>query len=105
MEQKNSYRKKRTIWVWVGLGIAFLSRMLAGASWDVASWDTAIALSYSSYFVWVLGAGALIYGSYCWAKYKGRHGAFALLGLLAPIGFIPLALMKDKYPVGDKESE
>jgi len=49
------------------------------------------------YIILYVSAVALILrGSYCWAKYKGRSGWWALLGLVAPIGFIGLAVLKDK---------
>lgn len=83
-EMKDSYRKKRTLWAWVGIGTLWINYLF------VETWDLYLIL-------WIFGLFALVYGSYCWAKYKGRSGWFALLGIVAPIGFIPLAVMKDKY--------
>ena len=35
-------------------------------------------------------------GCYIWAKAKGHSGWFALWGILAPIGFLGVALVKSK---------
>ena len=65
-----------------------------------------ILILYTTAFVnmamltfWALFAVGIIltlYGSYCWAKYKGRHWAYMFWGILAPIGLIALALLKPK---------
>jgi len=44
--------------------------------------------------VWLIGVASLLFGCWGWAKYKGRSDLWALWGLLAPIGFIVLALMQ-----------
>jgi len=44
----------------------------------------------------VLGLGLSLYGCYLWAKLKNRHWAWMFLGIITPIGLLPLALMKDR---------
>ena len=84
MGEKEEYRKQRNVAVWSGLGLLILSRILA-------------SIWLLSLLIWLVGLGVVIWGSWSWAKYKGRSGWWALWGLLAPVGFIPLALMRDKY--------
>jgi hypothetical protein len=42
-----------------------------------------------------IGLGLAVWGCYFYAKGKGRHGAWAFLGLLAFMGFIILAFFRD----------
>jgi len=44
----------------------------------------------------LLGIALSIFGCYWWAKGKGRSPAFMLWGVLAPIGFLGVALLKNK---------
>jgi hypothetical protein len=37
-----------------------------------------------------------VFGCYLWAKIKGRHWIWMIFGLLAPIGFLMLAVLRDK---------
>jgi hypothetical protein len=68
--------------------------------------------------VWIIGAGLLyalgndsienlravqglggilfVYGCYCYAKGKGHHGAWGLLGFLSIFGLIGLCFLSDK---------
>jgi hypothetical protein len=80
---KAGYRTQRNQ-VWLGLAVLFLAVFLR-------------AVPVVGILLWMSAVAFLLAGSWHWAKYKGRSGWWALLGLLAPIGFIPLALMKDKY--------
>lgn len=45
------------------------------------------------------GLVMVLVGCYLWTKLKNRSWAFALFGILAPIGYIPLAMLKDKTVV------
>jgi hypothetical protein len=38
----------------------------------------------------------IVWGSYLWVKMKNRSKWFILFGVLAPIGYIGLMLLKDK---------
>jgi len=51
----------------------------------------------------VLGLGLSLYGCYLWAKLKNRHWAWMFLGIITPIGLLPLALMKDRSGDGEEE--
>ena len=76
------------------MGLFFVARgLLIAPEYDPT---TALILVVLYYVLIVAAIGMEIYGCYCWAKYKGRNKWLCLLGLVAPIGFIPLALLKDK---------
>jgi len=44
----------------------------------------------------IVGIGISILGCAIWAQNKNRHWVFAIWGLFAPIGFLGIALLKDK---------
>ena len=46
----------------------------------------------------LIGFALAIWGCYIWARLKNQNRAYALLGILAPLGFIGLALLKDRTP-------
>ena len=94
MDKRDTYRKNRNAWVWAGIVCLIISRAMGAI------------LPFSVLF-WLLGVGFVLSGCWYWAKYKGRSGWLTLWGLLAPIGFIPLALMNDKYleEVSDSSQE
>jgi hypothetical protein len=51
----------------------------------------------SDHFVIVSISLALsLYGYYLWARLKGRHWAWMLLGLASPLGTVPIALLRDR---------
>lgn len=84
MDKKDSYKQGRNTGIWVGLIVLIIGRFLA-------------SIFLLSMICWLIGLALVLFGSWNWAKYKGRSGWWALWGLLAPIGFIPLALLQDKY--------
>lgn len=49
-----------------------------------------------SWLLWAAGVGLTLWGCFLWTRLKKRHWAWLFLGLLTPIGLIPLALIKDK---------
>lgn len=66
---------------------------------------TGLAVSYSSLLVpsdflslamFVAGLGLVLWGSYLWAKLKGRSGAWMLLGFFAPAGLVGLLILPVK---------
>ena len=75
--------------VGVGLGIIFLSiKLLLSKS----GYETPLlfsVLQLAGIICWLVGLSA-------YAKGKGHHGAWGLLGLLSLFGWIVLALMPDK---------
>ena len=46
----------------------------------------------------VVGVVVVLLGCYLWATKKNRHWAFMFWGLLAPIGFLGIALLKNRAP-------
>ena len=67
-------------------------------------WQTLVivglGLELAGFFLWgVLGwAGVVLVmiGCYRWTKEKNRHWVFMLWGLIAPIGLLGIALLRDK---------
>ena len=59
----------------------------------------------------MIGLAVTMVGCVLWTQRKRRHVAFALWGLLAPVGFLGIALLRDKsqddrkedYHAGDEE--
>jgi hypothetical protein len=49
-----------------------------------------------------LGAIFFVYGCYCYAKGKGHHGAWGLLGFLSIFGLIGLCFLSDKHKLSTK---
>lgn len=79
-----SVKRLRTALVIIGTLIGY------GTILPAKEWQILVMLTVS--------LGLCVYGSYLWAKLKGRHWAWMLFGLLAPIGFLALALLKSKEP-------
>jgi hypothetical protein len=46
-----------------------------------------------------------IAGCYCWAKYKNRSKWFMLLGIVWWIGYIVMAILKDKSTILESEKK
>jgi hypothetical protein len=86
---KDKYKSLRNNLVWAGLIIAFVSRILVA----IMPFAAAFALGLSCF-----GLVLVVIGCYFWAKYKGRNPAWTVFGVIAPIGFIPLAVLRDKMP-------
>ncbi len=59
-----------------------------------------LALEIAGIFIWVplevAGLILVLIGCYRWTKEKNRHWVFTLWGLLAPIGLLGIALLRDK---------
>ena len=84
MDKKDSYRKARNTGVWIGIIVLFITRFFG-------------EVPFIGIPLWVIGIALVLWGCWNWVKYKGRSGWWTLWGIISPIGFIPLALMKDKY--------
>jgi hypothetical protein len=86
MEEKelslSSISRLRTALLLVGTTIGYLSLLPEQA-----------ALAYSMLLVSICMS---VYGCYLWAKLKGRHWILMVFGLLAPAGFLALAILRDK---------
>jgi len=77
-----SVSRLRTILLLVGTAIGYLSLL-----------PESLVLAYSMLVVSICMS---VYGCYLWAKLKGRHWIWMIFGLLAPAGFIVLAILKNK---------
>jgi len=73
-----------------GVGIAWLGAITASIGSRLAYvFDFWLAIVF-------IGLAITMIGCVLWTQRKHRHIAFALWGLLAPIGFLGIALLKDK---------
>ncbi len=77
-----SVSRLRTILLLAGTSIGYLSLVPEN-----------LALAYSMLVVSICMS---VYGCYLWAKLKGRHWIWMVFGLLAPAGFVMLAVLRDK---------
>jgi len=67
-------------------------------------WQTLIVLGLgleiTGLFIWtglqIAGLVLVLIGCYRWTKEKDRHWAFMFWGLLAPIGLLGIALLRNK---------
>jgi len=86
MEEKalslSSVSRLRTALLLVGTAIGYLSLL-----------PEQLALAYSMLMVSICMS---VYGCYLWARLKGRHWIWMVFGLLAPAGYLVLALLKNK---------
>lgn len=73
-----------------GVGIAWLGAVIMFVGGRLA-----YIFDYWSAIL-IIGLVITIIGCVLWVQRKHRHVAFALWGLLAPIGFLGIALLKDK---------
>lgn len=87
MVEKEIYRKRRNRWTVAGIGLAFLA---------LTSSQTSSMPILLCFVLSIFALGSVIYGCYCWTKYKGRSKWLCLLGVIASLGFLPLAILKDK---------
>jgi len=74
-----------------------------GASW------LGVVVSYVGTFteIWFLsifGFVVALIGTFFWAVSKKRHWAFGFWGILAPIGFLGVALLKDRNSEKTKDA-
>jgi hypothetical protein len=83
LEGVNLTRRKGISIAWAGAILGFIGQRLA-PSIDILILIVTLALLIS------------IVGCYFWAKGKGQSGWFSLWGILAPIGFLGVALLQDK---------
>jgi hypothetical protein len=74
---------KGTGLAWLGVIIQYIG------GWISNSFDYWIVLLF-------VGMSITTVGSVLWAQRKNRHALFGLFGILAPIGFIVIALLRDK---------
>ncbi len=84
MKTREQFESTRTTCCWLGVAGGILAN---------------IFMAFSPGFGYMLLFGALILdvvGCYNWAKAKARSPWFCLWGVLAPIGFLGVALLSDR---------
>ena len=94
----------RTLLIWAGLILFWLLNFGLvgyGKPYEVVVGDW--IYTYQDpvdyfWFLYVLAFALTLTGCYIWTVLKNRHPAFALWGLLTPIGLIGIARLKDKTP-------
>lgn len=74
----------RTVMVIAGLAVAYSSLLVPSDLWALT--------------MFITGVGLVLWGSYLWAKLKGRSAAWMLLGFLAPAGLVGLLILPVKAP-------
>ncbi len=77
-----SITRLRTILLIIGTSIGYLSLL-----------PSQLAVAYS---MLVIALCISVYGCYLWAILKGRHWIWMIFGLLAPAGFVILAILQNK---------
>jgi len=97
-EARDNLRRNRNFGIWLGAA-ALAAYYIIGAGAALSGRTTIgdyIAVAAILGLVSAAAGGSFVCACYYWAKYKNRSAWLAILGLLAPLGFIPLALMKDE---------
>lgn len=86
--------KKRTN-IGVGLGISALvaGRLLSSAAEESGAWTELGGMA-----LFAVGAGLFLWGTFSYARGKGYHWAWGLLGLLSVFGLLILVALDDKHP-------
>jgi hypothetical protein len=95
------YKKKTNIGIGLGI-ITFVVCVLLVTLVSDTSKEAATALGGT---IGPLSSLLLIYGFCCYAKGKGYHGAWGLLGLLTIIGLIILVCFPDRHKPKDEQKE
>ena len=84
------YKKKTNI----GIGLAFVTFFAAIL---INSLSESQIVSTIAFLVGSITMPLWIFGVWCYAKGKGYHGAWGLLGVFTLIGFIILACFPDRH--------
>jgi len=85
----SEYKKKTNI----GVGLGIITQIIANVvSAGGGEWDMIIGG-----LLGFVGTVFFIYGCISYAKGKGHHGAWGILGLFSIIGLIILVLFPDKH--------
>lgn len=71
-----------------GVGIAWLGVLIAWGCQYIDGWLWLGLL--------IISLILSVYGCWLWRLRKNRHWAFCLWGLVAPVGFLGVSLLKDK---------
>jgi hypothetical protein len=92
MATREQYRNRRNICCWIGPIAAFIGNVMimSGNGAGFLPWSGGIILNFV--------------GAYNWTRYKGRSGWYTLWAILAPIGFIGLAALQDRWGLTPENS-
>ena len=82
------YQAKSNLGIAIGLGLQFLGFLIGNSEPSLAPLAT---------IAFLCGAGALLFGCVCYARGKGRSGAWGILGLTSLLGLILLVLLPDDH--------
>ena len=63
---------------------------------SIAAWSFWYYTPLLGLIVWIFSLVLILYGCYYWVRWKNRHWAFTLWGLLSPIGLLGISLLKRK---------
>ena len=77
-----------------GVGIAWVGVVIVGIG-NRIPWDYWLIIS-------IIGLALAVAGGVLWAQRKNRHWAFGLFGVLAPIGFLGVSLLKNRSGISTK---
>lgn len=89
-QKSKTYKDNRDIGCWGIVILGPISRIILAFIGDETI-ALALSIVFSVGLVWLA-----IWGCYNWTKLKSRSGTWALFGIIAPLGFIPLMLLKPK---------
>jgi len=90
-DQRNKiYKDNRNIGCWWAVILAGISRVILAFIGDGVML-LLMSILFTVGLVWLA-----VWGCYNWAKLKNRSGGWALFGILAPLGYIPLMLLKTR---------
>jgi len=94
-ELKSHYKDLRNGFLVTYMVIFFLGRGLSPFGLE---WFIAIPLDLIQVVIGLIG-------SYNWMRYKGRNPWLATFGILGPLGWLVLMLLKDKATIVETEVE
>lgn len=95
------YKKKGNI----GTALAILTAVVLGIIAAIVT-DTSKRTDFFLQVICILPTIFLfIYGLYCYAKGKGYHGAWGLLGILTIIGLLIIAFFPDRHKLVSEEQK
>lgn len=102
-ETKTIRSKRRILFCVLGVVLFWLAMWQRGTSYEYYEFYEYTQHDLAADILLFLAYFFAIFGSYLWAKEKGRNWKWAAIGLLGPFGYIVLRKLKDKR-VDEKET-